>query len=257
MSPLVNAGAPPLSAWLPDAYPEASWSGTVFLSAFTTKTAVYVLLRFYFSVFGEAAVFDRLPMKEVMLLLALAGIGLFLGIISLKNAGIIAASPATYVTLGDLHKMPANGARWALFGAGGPIQITAFDQDHGGVRSLGFRFDDMASVQPDAASYVLAGAEPDLERVPARAAVAGLPTKSSAPAMPRSSSAACGVRVSSVRAAPSFAAMASLAGSMSQATMFFTPFARSTAIPAIPTPPQPMIATRSAGVSGGSLALAL
>lgn len=42
---LVNAGAPPLSAWLPDAYPEASWSGTVFLSAFTTKTAVCVLLR--------------------------------------------------------------------------------------------------------------------------------------------------------------------------------------------------------------------
>ena len=42
---LINAGAPPLSAWLPDAYPEASCSGTVFLSAFTTKTAVYVLLR--------------------------------------------------------------------------------------------------------------------------------------------------------------------------------------------------------------------
>lgn len=42
---LINAGAPPLSAWLPDAYPSASWSGTVFLSAFTTKTAVYVLLR--------------------------------------------------------------------------------------------------------------------------------------------------------------------------------------------------------------------
>ncbi|MBT4932266.1 MAG: Na(+)/H(+) antiporter subunit D [Rhodospirillaceae bacterium] len=42
---LLNAGAPPLSAWLPDAYPEASFSGTVFLSAFTTKTAVYVLIR--------------------------------------------------------------------------------------------------------------------------------------------------------------------------------------------------------------------
>lgn len=42
---LINAAAPPLSAWLPDAYPQASWSGTVFLSAFTTKTAVYVLLR--------------------------------------------------------------------------------------------------------------------------------------------------------------------------------------------------------------------
>jgi len=42
---LINAGAPPLSAWLPDAYPETSPSGMVFLSAFTTKTAVYVLWR--------------------------------------------------------------------------------------------------------------------------------------------------------------------------------------------------------------------
>ena len=42
---VINAGAPPLSAWLPDAYPECSYSGMVFLSAFTTKTAVYVLLR--------------------------------------------------------------------------------------------------------------------------------------------------------------------------------------------------------------------
>ena len=33
-----------------------------------------------------------------------AGIGLFLAIIGLKNAGIIAAHPATFVTLGDLHK---------------------------------------------------------------------------------------------------------------------------------------------------------
>jgi len=42
---LVNAGAPPLSAWVADAYPEGSPSGTVFLSAFTTKTAVYALIR--------------------------------------------------------------------------------------------------------------------------------------------------------------------------------------------------------------------
>jgi multicomponent Na+:H+ antiporter subunit D len=42
---LVNAAAWPISAWLPDAYPEASFSGMVFLSAFTTKTAVYVLMR--------------------------------------------------------------------------------------------------------------------------------------------------------------------------------------------------------------------
>ncbi|MDR6497854.1 AGZA family xanthine/uracil permease-like MFS transporter [Burkholderia ambifaria] len=33
-----------------------------------------------------------------------AGIGLFLGIISLKTSGVIVGSPATLVTLGDLHK---------------------------------------------------------------------------------------------------------------------------------------------------------
>ena len=41
---LVNVGAPPFSAWIADAYPEASASGAVFLSAFTTKTAVFTLL---------------------------------------------------------------------------------------------------------------------------------------------------------------------------------------------------------------------
>lgn len=41
---LINSGTPPLGSWLPDAYPEASPSGTVFLSAFTTKTSVYVLI---------------------------------------------------------------------------------------------------------------------------------------------------------------------------------------------------------------------
>ena len=41
---LINAGAPPFSAWIADAYPEASPSGAVFLSAFTTKTAVFTLL---------------------------------------------------------------------------------------------------------------------------------------------------------------------------------------------------------------------
>ena len=41
----VNAAVPPVHAWLPDAYPEASVAGSVFLSAFTTKAAVYCLVR--------------------------------------------------------------------------------------------------------------------------------------------------------------------------------------------------------------------
>jgi multicomponent Na+:H+ antiporter subunit D len=41
---LINAAAPPISAWLADAYPEGSPFGTVFLTAFTTKTAVLALI---------------------------------------------------------------------------------------------------------------------------------------------------------------------------------------------------------------------
>ena len=42
---IVNAAVPPLGAWLPDAYPAATVTGAVFMSAFTTKTAVYALIR--------------------------------------------------------------------------------------------------------------------------------------------------------------------------------------------------------------------
>lgn len=41
---LLNAGAPPFSQWISDAYPEGSYSSTVFLSAYTTKTSVFVLI---------------------------------------------------------------------------------------------------------------------------------------------------------------------------------------------------------------------
>jgi multicomponent Na+:H+ antiporter subunit D len=42
---LLNAAVPPLGAWLPDAYPEATVTGAVFMTAFTTKSAVYALIR--------------------------------------------------------------------------------------------------------------------------------------------------------------------------------------------------------------------
>jgi len=43
----VNTAVPPLHAWLTDAYPEGTISGTVFLGAFTTKVAVYCLIRLF------------------------------------------------------------------------------------------------------------------------------------------------------------------------------------------------------------------
>ncbi|MEK7772819.1 MAG: Na(+)/H(+) antiporter subunit D [Deltaproteobacteria bacterium] len=44
---MLNAAVVPLNAWLPDAYPEATVTGSVFMSVFTTKTAVYVLIRVF------------------------------------------------------------------------------------------------------------------------------------------------------------------------------------------------------------------
>lgn len=43
----VNAAIPPLNAWLVDAYPEGTITGSVFLSSFTTKVAVYALIRIF------------------------------------------------------------------------------------------------------------------------------------------------------------------------------------------------------------------
>ncbi|MFO7768561.1 MAG: Na(+)/H(+) antiporter subunit D [bacterium] len=43
----INGAIPPLHPWLPDAYPKATITGAVFMSAFTTKSSVYVLVRMF------------------------------------------------------------------------------------------------------------------------------------------------------------------------------------------------------------------
>jgi multicomponent Na+:H+ antiporter subunit D len=64
----------PLHLWLPNAYAYAPSAVTAFLAATATKVSVYVLLRFYFSVFGESAVFGALPMASILLVLSLAAV---------------------------------------------------------------------------------------------------------------------------------------------------------------------------------------
>ena len=59
---ILNAAVPPLHAWLPDAYGEATFNGSVFLCAFTTKTAVYALIR------GFAGLEILVPLGVVMAL---------------------------------------------------------------------------------------------------------------------------------------------------------------------------------------------
>lgn len=62
----------PLHQWLPNAYAYAPSAVTAFLAATATKVSVYVLIRFYFSVFGESLVFHKLPLPQLMLGLSLA-----------------------------------------------------------------------------------------------------------------------------------------------------------------------------------------
>ena len=62
----------PLHQWLPNAYTYAPSAVTAFLAATATKVSVYVLIRFYYTVFGESLVFKQLPLPEVMLVLSLA-----------------------------------------------------------------------------------------------------------------------------------------------------------------------------------------
>ena len=62
----------PLHQWLPNAYTFAPSAVSAFLAGTATKVAIYVLLRFYFSVFDQSVFFQRMPWSEILLVLSLA-----------------------------------------------------------------------------------------------------------------------------------------------------------------------------------------
>ena len=64
----------PLHLWLPNAYAYAPSVVTAFLAATATKVAVYVLLRFFFTIFGAKFSFEAMQLDKVLLPLALVGI---------------------------------------------------------------------------------------------------------------------------------------------------------------------------------------
>lgn len=64
----------PLHLWLPNAYAYAPSITTAFLAATSTKVAVYVLIRYVFSVFGIDFVQMSLPLDDIFLILGLSGI---------------------------------------------------------------------------------------------------------------------------------------------------------------------------------------
>jgi adenine/guanine/hypoxanthine permease len=83
-------------------------SGCLFLALSVTRVREWII--------------DTIPMSQKIAISA--GIGLFLGIIALKDAGVVVASPATLVTLGDL-KAPG-----PLLAAAGFVAMVALDRRH-------------------------------------------------------------------------------------------------------------------------------
>jgi phosphoribosyl 1,2-cyclic phosphate phosphodiesterase len=49
-----------------------------------------------------------------------------------------------YPPIAEPRGLPPHGVDWRLDGPSGAIPVRTFDQDHGGVRSVGFRFGDLA-----------------------------------------------------------------------------------------------------------------
>ncbi|HEY1879385.1 MAG TPA: MBL fold metallo-hydrolase [Caulobacteraceae bacterium] len=81
-----------------------------------------------------------------------------------ERFGYIFHGQGLYPAIADLHRTPPAGVAWAVDGPSGPIPVVAFEQDHGDVRSLGFRFGPIAYSSdlvelPEASFEALEGVE--------------------------------------------------------------------------------------------------
>ena len=64
----------PLHLWLPNAYTYAPSAVTAFIASTATKVAVYLLLRFFFTIFGATFSFDVMQLDRILMPLALIAI---------------------------------------------------------------------------------------------------------------------------------------------------------------------------------------
>jgi len=64
----------PLHLWLPNAYTYAPSAVTAFMASTSTKVSVYLLLRFFFTIFGEVFSFEQMRLNMVLMPLALIAI---------------------------------------------------------------------------------------------------------------------------------------------------------------------------------------
>jgi phosphoribosyl 1,2-cyclic phosphate phosphodiesterase len=75
----------------------------------------------------------------------------------MRRFGYIFEGEGGYPAICDRKRLPPHGVAWAVEGPSGAIPVTTFDQDHGGVRSVGYRFGGVAYssdvVSLDAAAF--------------------------------------------------------------------------------------------------------
>jgi phosphoribosyl 1,2-cyclic phosphate phosphodiesterase len=62
----------------------------------------------------------------------------------MKRFGYIFRGEGGYPAICDDHLIPPHGAPWEIDGPSGAIPIVTFDQDHGAIRSVGYRFGPVA-----------------------------------------------------------------------------------------------------------------
>lgn len=61
-----------------------------------------------------------------------------------RRFGYVFETEGGYPAICDKVAIPPHGAHWTVEGPSGPIPVRTFDQDHGGVRSVGYRFGGVA-----------------------------------------------------------------------------------------------------------------
>lgn len=58
--------------------------------------------------------------------------------------GYVFEGEGSYPAICELRRLPPLGQHWAVEGPSGPVPVVGFDQDHGEIRSVGFRFGGVA-----------------------------------------------------------------------------------------------------------------
>ena len=62
----------------------------------------------------------------------------------MRRFGYIFEGEGPYPAIAQIHRAPGFHQTWTIEGPSGPIPIETFDQDHGAIRSLGYRFGSVA-----------------------------------------------------------------------------------------------------------------